>query len=72
LCDVFLVLFPALMNMEDKQSADLASIVALEVKDVHSCFEIADETYRRFRVCVLTDPPLPQYIPREWIPISDH
>jgi hypothetical protein len=59
-------------SMEENQAPDLARAVAIEMNGVHSCFEIADEAYRRFRVCLLTDPPLPQYMPREWIPISNH
>ena len=58
--------------MEQMQDSDLAPIIAAQLSEVHSCFEKADETFRRFRVFIFTDPPLPQYMPREWIPISDH
>jgi hypothetical protein len=61
-----------LWAMEQMHDPDLAPLVAGQLWEVHSCFEKADEAFRRFRVCILTDPPLPQYIPREWIPISNH
>jgi hypothetical protein len=61
-----------LKSVEPNTYADLGRLVADQIRDVHSCFEKADEVYRRFRVCILTNPPPSQYIPPEWIPVSDH
>jgi DNA-binding transcriptional regulator PaaX len=58
---------------EKKQDPDdVARAVAANMRNIHACFEKADEVYRRFRACLFADPPLPQYIPRDWIPISKH
>jgi hypothetical protein len=61
-----------LCTVDEKQNQDLGTLIAAQMCTIHSCFEKADEVYRRFRTCLFADPPLPQYIPREWIPISKH
>src|SRR5690242_4773692 len=59
-------------RVDDKQTEDPAHRIAAEIREFHSWFEEADEVYRRFRTCILADPPPAQYMPREWIPLSNH
>jgi hypothetical protein len=58
--------------MQQMQPPDIARVVADQIRDVLSCFEKADEVYRRFRVSLLEDPPPPEFSVPEWIPISKH
>lgn len=69
---IFNVSWRLLSVMENKQGQDLARVTAAELRNVRFYFEEADEVYRRLRVHILADPPPPQCIPCEWIPISKH
>jgi len=56
--------------MEKEPRADLGERTAKHLRELRHVFEIAEETYRRFRVLLLRDPLPTGHIPVEWIPVS--